>query len=205
MEIAIQEIENKIYSLRGSQVMLDKDLAAFYGVKPIRLREQVKRNPNRFPEDFVFQLNETEVDLMVSQNAIPSRQSLGGYLPMAFTEQGVAAVSGVLKSDKANEVSVAIARAFVAMRKTLANLHGVIQRLERLEIKHLQTDSKLEMILKALETDAPPKQGVFFEGQLFDAQIFVSDLIKQAKKDLVLVDNYIDETTLLLLSKRKKG
>jgi hypothetical protein len=96
-----EEIKNKIFTIRGVQVMLDKDLASFYEVKPIRLREQIKRNPNRFPSDFVFQLNESEVDLMVSQNAIPSRQSLGGFLPLVFTEQGVAAVSGVLKSDKA--------------------------------------------------------------------------------------------------------
>ena len=205
MEITIKNIEHKIYTIRSQQIMLDKDLAIFYGVKPIRLREQVKRNPNRFPEDFVFQLNESEVDFMVSQNAIPSKQSLGGNLPFVFTEQGVAAVSGVLKSEKADEVSVAIARAFVAMRKTLTNLQGVIQRLEGLEIRQLQTDGKLEMVLKALEANSPPKQGIFFEGQLFDAHVFASDLVKQAQKSIVLVDNYVDENTLILLSKRKKG
>lgn len=99
-----QVIERKIFIIRGVQVVLDKDLATFYEVKPIRLREQVKRNSNRFPDDFVFQLTEKEVDMLVSQNAIPSRQSLGGYLPYVFTEQGVAAVSAVLKSDKAAEV-----------------------------------------------------------------------------------------------------
>jgi hypothetical protein len=205
MEITIKNIEHKIYTIRSQQIMLDKDLAIFYGVKPIRLREQVKRNPNRFPEDFVFQLNESEVDFMVSQNAIPSKQSLGGNLPFVFTEQGVAAVSGVLKSEKADEVSVAIARAFVAMRKTLTNLQGVIQRLEGLEIRQLQTDGKLEMVLKALEANSPPKQGIFFEGQLFDAHVFASDLVKQAQKSILLVDNYVDENTLLLLSKRKEG
>ena len=205
MEITIKNIEHKIYTIRSQQIMLDKDLAIFYGVKPIRLREQVKRNPNRFPEDFVFQLNESEVDFMVSQNAIPSKQSLGGNLPFVFTEQGVAAVSGVLKSEKADEVSVAIARAFVAMRKTLTNLQGVIQRLEGLEIRQLQTDGKLEMVLNALEANSPPKQGIFFEGQLFDAHVFASDLVKQAQKSILLVDNYVDENTLLLLSKRKKG
>ena len=205
MEITIKNIEHKIYTIRSQQIMLDKDLAIFYGVKPIRLREQVKRNPNRFPEDFVFQLNESEVDFMVSQNAIPSKQSLGGNLPFVFTEQGVAAVSGVLKSEKADEVSVAIARAFVAMRKTLTNLQGVIQRLEGLEIRQLQTDGKLEMVLNALEANSPPKQGIFFEGQLFDAHVFASDLVKQAQKSILLVDNYVDENTLMLLSKRKKG
>ena len=123
-----ETIQHKIYTVRGVQIILDKDLAQFYGVKPIRLREQIKRNPNRFPPDFVFQLSESEIDYMVSQNAIPSKQSLGGSLPLVFTEQGVAAVSGVIKSDKADQVSVAIARAFVAMRKTLGQLQGVIQR-----------------------------------------------------------------------------
>lgn len=120
-----EEIAQRIFSIRGVQVMLDKDLAGFYEVKPIRLREQVKRNPNRYPSDFVFQLNENEVDVMVSQNAIPSKQSLGGYLPYVFTEQGVAAVSGVIKSDKADEMSVAIAQAFVQMRKFITKLMKV--------------------------------------------------------------------------------
>lgn len=103
-----QEIEKRIFYVRGNYVVLDKDIAAFYEVKPIRLREQVKRNINRFPEDFMFQLTEEEVGTMVSQNAIPSKQSLGGYLPVVFTEQGVAAVSAVLKSEKAAQVSMHI-------------------------------------------------------------------------------------------------
>ena len=111
--ISLDKIQNRIYTIRGHQVMLDKDLASFYEVKPIRLREQIKRNPNRFPDDFVFVLTENEIDFMVSQNAIPSKQSPGGSLPFVFTEQGVAAVAGVIKSEKADAVSVAIARAFV--------------------------------------------------------------------------------------------
>lgn len=204
MEISISKIEKSIYTIRDVQIILDKDLALFYDVKPIRLREQIKRNPNRFPPDFVFQLNEKEIEHLVSQNAIPSKQSLGGHLPLVFTEQGVAAVSGVIRSEKANQVSVIIARAFVAMRKTLGQLQGVIQRLEGIEIKQLQTDNKLEQVLKALEKDQPAKQGIFFEGQLFDAHVFACDLIKQASKTLVIIDNYVDESTLLLLSKRKK-
>ncbi len=202
--IKTETIQKKIHTIREVQIILDKDLAQFYGVKPIRLREQIKRNPNRFPQDFVFQLNAKEIEYMVSHNAIPSKQSLGGSFPMAFTEQGVAAVSGVIKSEKSDQMSVAIVRAFVAMRKTLGQLHGVIQRLEGVEIKQMQTDSKLEQVLKALESDVPLKQGIFFEGQLFDSYVFASDLIKQANKSLVIIDNYVDETTLLLLSKRKK-
>ena len=202
--IKTETIQHKIHTIREVQIILDKDLAQFYGVKPIRLREQIKRNPNRFPPDFVFPLSETEIEYMVSQNAIPSKQSLGGSFPLVFTEQGVGAVSGVIKSEKADQVSVAIARAFVAMRKTLGKLHGVIQRLEGVELKQLQTDSKVEQLLKAWEKDQPAKQGIFFEGQLFDAHVFASDLIKKANKSLVVIDNYVDETTLMLLSKRKK-
>ena len=117
--LKIEEIRNRIYTIRGVQVMLDKDLAAFYEVKPIRLREQVKRNIKRFPSDFMFQLTEEEIEFMVSQNAIPSKQHLGGSLPFVFTEQGVATISSVLTSDRAIEVNIHIMRAFVVMRRFL--------------------------------------------------------------------------------------
>jgi hypothetical protein len=113
-------------------------------------------------------------------------------------------LSAVLNTEVAILVSIQIIQAFVAMRKTLGQLQGVIQRLEGIEIKQLQTDNKLEQVLKALEKDQPAKQGIFFEGQLFDAHVFACDLIKQASKTLVIIDNYVDESTLLLLSKRKK-
>ncbi|HNV52404.1 MAG TPA: ORF6N domain-containing protein [Tenuifilaceae bacterium] len=207
MEIVKQQhIESKIVMLRDVQVILDKDLASFYEVKPIRLREQVKRNPNRFPPDFVFQLTENEVDSLVSQNAIPSKQSLGGHLPYVFTEQGVAAVAGVLKSEKAAEVSITIARAFVAMRKFLFQNASVFQRLDRIELKQIQTDEKFERIFKALESgQAKPDMGIFFDGQVFDAYTFAVNLIKSATQSIVLIDNYIDESVLTLLSKRNIG
>lgn len=207
MEIVKQQhIESKIVMLRDVQVILDKDLASFYEVKPIRLREQVKRNPNRFPPDFVFQLTENEVDSLVSQNAIPSKQSLGGHLPYVFTEQGVAAVAGVLKSKKAAEVSITIARAFVAMRKFLFQNASVFQRLDRIELKQIQTDEKFERIFKALESgQATPDMGIFFDGQVFDAYTFAVNLIKSATQSIVLIDNYIDESVLTLLSKRNIG
>jgi hypothetical protein len=200
-----EEIKNKILTIRGVQVMLDKDLASFYEVKPIRLREQIKRNPNRFPSDFVFQLNESEVDLMVSQNAIPSRQSLGGFLPLVFTEQGVAAVSGVLKSDKAAEVSIAIARAFVAMRKFLLNNAAIFQRLDKIELKQLKTDEKFEQVFKAMEARQPkPDKGIFFDGQIFDAYTFTADIIREASKSIILIDNFVDDSVLTLLSKAQQ-
>jgi len=200
--ITVKQVEASIHNIRDTQVILDKDLALFYEVKPIRLREQVKRNAQRFPSDFVFQLTEEEVEKLVSQNAIPSKQSLGGYLPYVFTEQGVAAVSGVLKTKKAAEVSILIMRTFVAMRKFLLQNALVFQRIDRIEEKQLQTDQKLELLFDALEKEIVPKQGIFFEGQLFDAHVFVSKLVKEATKSIVVVDNYTNENTLLLLSKR---
>jgi len=206
MEITINQIENRIYTIRGIQVMLDSDLAEMYDVETKVLNQAVERNLDRFPNEFRFQLTKDELDNLRSQ-IVTSSLSHGGRrgLPYVFTEQGVSMLSAVLRSNMAIKVSIQIIQAFVTMRKTFANLHGLIQRLEGLESKQLITDSKLEKVLKALEKDSQPKQGVFFEGQLFDAHVFASDLIKKAQKSLVLVDNYIDETTLLLLSKRKKG
>jgi hypothetical protein len=187
--------------------MLDSDLAEMYNVEPRVLNQAVKRNSERFPENFCFQLIDTEWHSLRSQFVTleTGKGKHRKYLPYVFTEQGVSMLSAVLRSDIAVKVSIQIIQAFVAMRKTLTNLQGVIQRLEGLEIKQLQTDSKLEQILKALEKDLPPKQGIFFEGQLFDAHVFASDLVKQAQKSILLVDNYVDENTLMLLSKRKKG
>ena len=128
--VQVSKIEKRIYTIRGMQVMLDRDLAELYGVKSIRLREQVKRNSNRFPEDFMFQISEDEVDYMVSQNAIPSRKHLGGTLPYVFTEQGVAGISGVLTSNRAIEINIAIMRAFVKMRQFLTNNADLFMRLE---------------------------------------------------------------------------
>jgi hypothetical protein len=205
-----EEIQNRIYTLRNVQVILDKDLAFFYGVKPIRLREQVKRNIKRFPSDFMFQLTEEEVDLMVSQNAIPSKQYLGGSLPFVFTEQGVATISSVLTSERAIEVNIQIMRAFVAMRRFIASNAKVFQRLDIMERKQIEykaeTDQKFERIFNAIEERSiKPKQGIFFDGQIFDAYQFVSDLIRTADESVILIDNYIDDTVLTLLTKRKKS
>ena len=130
------EISSKILTLRGQQVMLDRDIAALYGVKSIRLREQVKRNKERFPEDFIFQLKETEVDAMVSQNAIPSKQHLGGALPYAFTEQGIYMLASVLKSPKAVEVNIAIIRTFKKLREFSRHYNALAKQLIEIDRKH---------------------------------------------------------------------
>lgn len=129
-EIAIinseETIKQRIFTIRGIQVMLDRDLAELYEIKAIKLREQVKRNKKRFPLDFMFQLNEYEVEFMVSQNAIPSKQYLGGYMPYVFTEQGVASLSSILNSEKAIEVNIQIIRAFIAMRNGLTPFYRTV-------------------------------------------------------------------------------
>ena len=203
-------IKSRIFQIREQQVMLDKDIAVLYAVKPIRLREQVQRNRERFPEDFMFQLTESEVDFMVSQNAIPSRKHLGGSLPYVFTEQGVASLSGVLKSPKAAEVHVQIMRAFVEMRRFIQNNAQIFARLNSVERRQIafesETGKNFERVFQALEQrDGVPKQGIFYDGQVYDAYTFVCDLIRKAEKSLVLMDNYIDDSVLTLLSKRAAG
>ncbi len=202
--LKLEKIRNRIYTVRGLQVMLDRDLAEFYQVKPIRLREQVKRNLKRFPPDFMFRLTSDETDDMVSQNAIPSRQHFGGSLPYVFTEQGVAAISSVLTSDRAIEINISIMRAFVAMRRMIISNSQILERLLKVETRQIQTDTKLNDVLTALEQkELKPKQGIFFDGQIFDAYKFVSDLIRSAEKSITLIDNYIDESVLALFSKRQ--
>jgi hypothetical protein len=206
MEIVVQNIENKIYSIRGVQVMLDSDLAEMYETETKYINRAVSRNPSRFPEAFAFELTQEEwLNLKFQIGTSNAKHGGRRNLPSVFTEQGVSMLSAVLTSKTAIEVSIQIIQAFVAMRKTLGQLHAVLQRLEGVELKQLQTDNKLEKVLKAMEVESQPKQGIFFEGELFDAHVFASKLIKQANKSLLLVDNYIDESTLLLLSKRKKG
>ncbi|MBR0574635.1 MULTISPECIES: ORF6N domain-containing protein [Pasteurellaceae] len=198
------DIKTKIYTIRNRQVMLDKDLAILYGVKNIRLREQVKRNIERFPDDFMFQLTNEEVEYMVSQNAIPSKKHLGGSLPYVFTEQGVASLSGVLTNKIAIEVNIKIMRAFVEMRKFLLQNASIFQRLETLERHQLVTDTNIDKIFQALENKKDiQKQGIFFNGQIFDAYNFVSDLIRSAKNNIVLIDNYIDDKTLTFFHKNQ--
>lgn len=204
--INMDDIKNRIFTLRGLQVMLDKDLAVLYGVKPIRLREQVKRNIKRFPKDFMFQLTVEEIGYLLSQNAIPSKKYLGGARPLVFTEQGVASISSILNSERAIEVNIKIMRAFVSMRKFISNNAQIFQRLDKLEIKQLETEHTFEKVFNAIESkEITPKQGILYDGQVFDAYKFIVSIIKSAKASIVLIDNYIDDITLTMLSNKKKG
>lgn len=151
-------VMNKIYLIRGQKVMLDRDLAELYDIKSIRLREQVKRNISRFPENFMFQLNEKEVNAMVSQNAIPSRKHLGGYLPYAFTEHGVLMLANVLRSERAIQVSIRIIEIFVKIREMLFTHKDILQQLEKMEKKLTGHDEDIALIFEYLKKLLNPPQ-----------------------------------------------
>ena len=202
--ISTMEIRNLIYSIRGKQVMLDSDLASLYEVETKNLNKAVKRNIERFPASFCFQLTEEEVENLRFQFGTSSL-SYGGrrYLPYVFTEQGVAMTSAILRSDIAVKVSVEIMEAFVEMRRTIISNASLFHRLDKIELKQLDTDQKFEAIFKAMGSDKlHSEKGIFYNGQVFDAYTFVSDIIRTAKSSIVLLDNYVDDTVLTLLGKR---
>jgi len=202
-----QFIQNKIYTLRGLQVMLDRDLAELYGVETKVFNQAVKRNSARFPEDFMFQLTKEEFVNWRSQFVTSNEDKMGlRRAPYAFTEQGVSMLSAILKSTVAVEMSVKIIRSFVAMRKFISSNALLFQKIDTMEKKLLKHDEKFDQLFNAIESkEVKPKEGIFYENQIFDAYVFASDLIKSAKTSIVLIDNYIDESVLLLLSKRADG
>ena len=200
------EIRSKIYAVRGLQVMLDGDLAELYNVETRALNQAVKRNIGRFPKNFMFQLSEKEYKNLASQ-IVTSSSGWGGRrnFPYAFTEQGVAMLSGVLKSDTAIKVSINIINAFVSMRKFIASNAQIFKRLDFVEKKQIEHDKKFEQVFSAIENkDIKPEKGIFFDGQIFDSYKFVSDLIRSAKKSIILIDNYVDDSVLTLFAKRDR-
>ena len=241
----LMPIENLIHIVRGEQVMLDSDLAKLYGVETRVLNQAVKRNIERFPLDFMFQLNKDEAENLRVQIATTSSRSqnvilkdnLGDlksqnltsnprsqnatlkqghnikYLPYAFTENGVAMLSSVLRSKTAIEVNIRIMRAFTAMRSFLMSNAHIFQRLETVEHNYLlvnrhlsEHDRKFEEILSRLDDkEAEPIEGFFYEGQIFDAYTLISDLVRKADTRIILIDNYVDDRVLKTLDKRKDG
>lgn len=204
---SLREIQDRIVLVRGVQVMLDRDLAVFYRVDTGQLNRQVKRNINRFPDDFMFQLTKEEWKSLKCQFGISNTR--GGdrrSIPYVFTEEGVSQLSGVLHSEFAEETSVKIMRAFVAMRRFITANAGLFQRVEAIEYKQIETDKKLDVILNKIEVLSPPisTEQLFATGCIWDAYTFVCNLVRSAKNNIVLIDNYVDERTLLLLDKREK-
>lgn len=194
-------IKNKIQTFRGKQVILDRDLAELYEVETKHLKRQVKRNIKRFPENFMFKLTRTEQESLRCQiGTLKQKGKHSKYLSYAFTEQGVSMLSALLKSDKAIDTSIKIINAFVAMRTFLSENSTLFQRLEKVEYKQIEHDNNFAKIFKSIE-NKQITQGIFYNGQIFDAYEFISKLIKQAQEEIVLIDNYIDETTLTLLAK----
>ena len=230
------QIEPLIRIIRGQQVLLDSDLAILYGVETKRLNEQVKRNIERFPDDFMFQLTKVELINLKSQIATSSAiensprsqnatlnedvnlksqivtSSHGGvrYLPYAFTENGIAMLSSVLRSPIAIQVNIRIMRAFTAMRQFIAANVQIFQRLDVMEQNQLaivahqtETDHKLEEVFRLLDSgNVQPHQGIFYDGQIFDAYTFINDRIREATTRIILIDNYIDDSVLTMLAKR---
>lgn len=216
-----QTIQDKIYTIRGVQVMLDEDLAVLYGVETKNLNKAVNRNMDRFPEKFRFQLTQEEYDNLKFQIGTSSldaslrsqfvtlEKQHGGrrYLPYVFTEQGVSMLSAVLRSKTAIEVSIKIIDSFVNMRKFLSQNASLFTRIDSIEKRQIsyeiKNDTKVDAILNAIEEKGTPqKQHIFYDGQIFDAYFFVSDIIKSAKSSIKLIDNYIDESTLVLFTKK---
>ena len=218
-------IEKMILVIRDKQVLLDRDLATLYGVETKRINEQVKRNIERFPEEFCFQLTLEEASCssksqFATLNVSGNKRGFNvKKMPYAFTEQGVAMLSAVLHSEKAIKVSIGIMKAFVAMRHFLMQNGGFVNRLSNVEAKIigqdermlaqnkkiLEHDQKLDELFEAMDRGELQSKGLFYNNQVFDAYVFVCGLIRQAKKRIVLVDRYVDEKTLAMMLKREKG
>ena len=197
--------EDRIIKIREQYVILDRDLAELYGVETKRINEQVKRNIERFPDAFRFQLTDDELRELV---AVCDRFAIlkhSSSLPYAFTEEGVAMLSTVLRSKTAIQVSIHIMQSFVAMRRYLFNNAGIIQRISRIEIRQNETDRRIDEIFSKFQDKTIPVEGIFYDGQIFDAYIFVTDLVRSARRRVVLIDNYVDESVLLMFSKRASG
>lgn len=207
----IDEIKQKIYTARGKQVILDSDIAKLYEVETRVVNQAVKRNIERFPEDFCFQLTESEYNSLKSQFVILKNYTRGQhtkYLPYVFTEQGVAMLSAVLRSTKAIQVSINIMKAFIEMRAFILKNQILFEKISDIELKQIKyqelTDSKFEKVFEYIGNHEEKEQNVFFDGQVYDAFSMMIDLIKKAKKEIILIDNYADVDTLNILAKKNE-
>ena len=221
-ELSNEEIKNLIYSIRGKQVMLDSDVAMLYHYPTKRINETVNRNKQRFPENFCFQLTDEEYEVLRCKDSIQENfdnslrsqfatlnENIGRgkhrkYLPYVFTEQGIAMLSGLLKNDIAIQVSINIMNAFVEMRKFLMLNGQVFERLTSMEYKLLEHDKKFDEVFNQLQFEENIKQRIFFQGQIYDAYSLIIDIIKRANKKILIIDNYIDDSVLKMLAKKKK-
>jgi len=203
--ISNEEIKNLIYTIRGKQVMLDSDVARLYHYETRRINETVKRNSERFPIEFCFQLTSKENETLKSQFATSNIRGGKQKLPYVFTEKGILMLSGLLKNEVAIEVSIKIVEAFVEMRKFLSSNGQLFERLTNVEYKLLEHDKKFDQIFDQLQHEENIKQKIFFEGQIYDAYSLIIDIIKKANKKILIIDNYIDDSVLKMLTKKNKN
>jgi sugar-specific transcriptional regulator TrmB len=198
-----ESIKSKIYYIREKYVILDRDIAKLYGVEPKYLKRQVNRNIERFPNNFMLELTKSEFDALRCQ-FVTSKKGRGGirYLPYAFTEYGISMLSSILKNKKAVEISIKIIEAFVKIKKYLTHNNLILTKFQQIDQKLIEHDNNFDKIFDLMQNNIP-KQGIFFDGQIFDSYKFVCDLIKSAKKYIILIDNYIDETVLEIFTKTK--
>ncbi len=198
------EIESRIFTIRGMQVIIDKDLAEFFQTSTKRLNEQVKRNALRFPDSFYFQLDQKEKqELVAICDRLKSLKHSTSY-PFAFTEHGIAMVATLLRTEVATKMSIHIINSFILFRNNVNFGQLLYQKINSIENRVVEEAKRIDLIFSKLETQLQPKSGIFFNDQIFDAYVFSSELISKAKKSIILIDNYIDETTLIQLSKRNK-
>ena len=227
-ELTNEDIKNLIYTIRGKQVMLDSDVAMLYHYSTKRINETVNRNKQRFPENFCFQLNEKEYEVLRYKNVTLNNDTIQEnfdnsslrsqiatlnestgrgkhrkYLPYVFTEQGIAMLSGLLKNNIAIQVSINIMNAFVEMRKFLMLNGQVFERLTSMEYKLLDHDKKFDIVFDQLQHEENIKQKIFFQGQIYDAYSLIIDIIKKANNKILIIDNYIDDSVLKMLTKKK--
>ena len=205
-----EEIKNLIYTIRGKQVMLDSDVAMLYHYETKNVNKAMKRNIERFPEDFCFQLTNDEFKNLRFQFGTLNKKVNNGnvirkYLPYVYTEQGISMLAGVLKNDIAIQVSISIIRAFIEMRKFISSNSQIFERLTNVEYKLLEHDKKFDEIFDSLLKKEEFKQKIFFGGQIYDAYSLVIDIIKRAKSKIIIIDNYIDDSTLKILVKKNKN
>ena len=203
--ISNEELKNLIYTIRGKQVMLDSDVARLYHYETKRINETVKRNSERFPIEFCFQLTSQEYEVLKSQIATSNIRGGKQKLPYVFTEKGILMLSGLLKNEVAIEVSIKIVEAFVEMRKFLSSNGQLFERLTNVEYKLLEHDKKFDQVFDQLQNEENIKQKIFFEGQIYDAYSLIIDIIKKASKKILIIDNYIDDSVLKMLTKKNKN
>ena len=207
--ITLESIRKCVYMIRGQQVMLDSDLAIIYGYEVKYLNRQVKRNIERFPEDFMFQLTKDEYENLRCQNVTAIKNVMSRSLPYAFTEQGIYMLATVLKGELATKQSINIMRAFKEMRHFIANNALMFEKINAIELKQFEyqksSDEKFSKIFEYMAEHEESNQKIFFDGQIFDAFILLTDIIGHAKKEIVLIDGYVDVITLNIIAKKKAG